>query len=166
METKDETETTEKTESAVADPDDRAGVDYDREELLNKLESEQDPEDMATLWEPDVGDIVMGRIIQYEERKDKFGNDKMTLIVRGEWIRDGETAYRGDITVWINWAVLEDLFNRKAPDTYDEVAIKRLPDQEGDSHSYRMFKMSVQRNPDSEPGPFGEGDKELDDIPF
>jgi hypothetical protein len=85
-----------------------------REELENEDGSYPDN------WTPEVGDVLVGELVEYTKGHSRYGDFWIANI------RDEDT---GDVlAVWLSDVVLQDLFKRKRPSPGQRVGIKRLED--------------------------------------
>ena len=85
-------------------------------------------------WRPKVDDLLVGKILRYDEGWTKHGECPICLV------EDEEAG--GLRAVWIFHAVLLDEFRKKRPKVGERIGIKRLPNA---AKGYWRYELRVDR---------------------
>ena len=122
-----------------------------RRDLRHALDDE--PDDDAPSWKPEIGDEIIGRIVRRDQIANKFKPDVPTerLVLETE---DGDLR-----TIYANHAVLRNKIQKLDPRVGDRIAIRREPDVA--DKQYVPYKVVVDRAGD-QATPIDPND----DIPF
>ena len=107
--------------------------------------------EFPTSWRPEIGDVLVGRLVRYDRATTQFRECNIAVI---------EDEDAGEVwSVWLLHAVLISEFKKQMPRPGERLGIKRLPD----SHKgYKRYFLRVDRdNPDIPEF----GDPQLDEAP-
>lgn len=85
-------------------------------------------------WKPNVGALLIGKVLRYDEGSTEYGECKICLV------EDEETGEPR--AVWIFHKVLLGEFEKKLPKVGERIGIKRLPDA---AKGYRRYALWVDR---------------------
>lgn len=110
----------------------------DLEERLDQRK-QQEEQDSDPVWDPAVGDRLIGEIKAHEEVDTKYGK-RDVLRVRGT-AKSQEGNRKDTFTVFIT-TVLRSELKKKQPDTGDRIGIERLRDWKG--KNYKRFAVEVE----------------------
>jgi len=109
-----------------------------RRDLRQALDDE--PDDDAPSWKPDIGDEIIGRVVRRDQIANKFKPDVPTerLVLETD---DGDAR-----TIYANHAVLRNKIQKLDPHIGDRIAIRREPDDP--DKKYAKYKVVVERASD------------------
>lgn len=88
-------------------------------------------------WKPEVGEEIVGELIEYREGKARHGAAQIAVIRE-----DGTDTPRA---VWLFHTVMLAEFKRLKPKPGERLAIRRLEDGQKGEHPYRRFAVVVDR---------------------
>lgn len=108
-------------------------------------------------WRPDVGDMIVGQIVDLQQRSTEYGPCPVVVV------KPNDVEAYGDkfVAVWAFHYVLRGELKAARPQVGDMIAVKRLPDGDG----YHLFKVAIKGLSGREfdwdaPGVAGESRKE------
>ncbi len=118
--------------------------------------AEQDDRTYPEAWIPDVGDLLIGEVVEYSEGSTRQGTYNIAVI------RDEESGKPH--AVWLMHKVLEDEFRRHKPKVGERISIKRHEDGcTTTGTKYHRYRVRVDR-PAADAPNFDKFTK-ADDIP-
>jgi len=98
---------------------------------------DEEPDDNAPAWKPNVGDEIVGRVVLRDQIANKYKPDTPTerVVVHAE---DGQHR-----TIYGNHTVLRNKVQNLDPQVGDRIAIRRLADDP--DKGYARYKVVVER---------------------
>ena len=99
-----------------------------------RKELEMIGDEPSNTWHPEVGDVIVGRLVTYDQGSTKFGECRIAVLQ--------EEPADGLCEVWLGHAVLKNEFERQQPRVGERVGIKRLADSD---KGYKRYKLLIDR---------------------
>jgi len=99
-----------------------------------KQEMEEFDGEYPRSWKPQVGEIIVGKVLRYEQGNTEYGPCWIVVI------HDEET--KEDRSCWMIHKVMRSEFKKQKPQVGERVALKRLPDHP----EYKRYALRVDRN--------------------
>ena len=112
-------------------------------------ELEQDDGKPTPAWKPEVGDILVGKILRFESvtLRAKAGEGPRRVVVA--IVADEKSGT--EIGIWVSTTSLIEAFEEQRPMVGDRIGVKRLPAPEG--VSYKRFRLMVETGAGGQPYP-------------
>ena len=133
-----------------------------RGDLRQRLEDW--PDEAPRSWRPNIGSVLVGRVVRYDRAESSYGPCWICLI---EELESGDV-----VTIWLSATVLLSEFQRKKPKPGEMIGIRRLSDAE---KGYKRFALIVEGREEAEgvpdfdalpaPGDVPPGEPPFEDPP-
>lgn len=98
---------------------------------LEEIEDEYPP-----AWHPEPGEILVGRIVRYDEGRTPYGQVRTVIV------QDEETGER--VSIWLSNTVLKNEFDRLSPAAGERIGIRYVG--KDDQRSYHKYKVRLDRD--------------------
>ena len=99
-----------------------------------RKELEMIGDEPSRTWHPEVGDVIVGRLVTYDQGSTKFGECRIAVLQ--------EEPTDELCEVWLGHAVLKNEFERQQPTVGERVGIRRLADSD---KGYKRYKLLIDR---------------------
>ena len=96
-------------------------------------------------WQPDPGDILVGKIVKIERAPCRFGAGGMTWVLCIE-----KDEGLGAVSLWLTSTVLLNEFRKLRPKQGERIGIKYLGMRQGADNTYKAYAIRIDR-PEEEP---------------